>query len=116
MLMAIAALLIVSCTCSRSSLRGGAAEPDSMALQFKLDSVRAVDACKLDSLFNVLKLTQDSLKVTRDSMLFYRDTILYENYINARRIEKIKYYINICESRSANKKYFFGWVKRAISE
>ena len=116
MLTAVAALLIVSCTCSRGSLRGRGAEPDSMPIQPKPDTVYVIDTFKTDSLFNVLRLTQDSLQVARDSAAFYRDTALYENYINARRIEKIKYYINICESRSTNKKYFFGWVKRAVSE
>lgn len=43
-------------------------------------------------------------------------TIPYDDYINARRAEKIRYYINICERNSNNKKFFFGWIKRAMSE
>lgn len=114
--LAVLALLIVSCTCSRGSLSHEPKEPDSMLLPLKPDTVVVVDSMKIDSLFNILKSTQDSLQTMKDSVIFYRDTILYENYINARRIEKIKYYIDICEKRSANKKYFFGWTKRAISE
>lgn len=43
-------------------------------------------------------------------------TMSYENYINARRIEKIKYYINITEKNSNNKKFFYGWIKRTMTE
>ena len=110
------ALLIVSCTCSRGSLSHKPKEPDSTLLPLKPDTVVVIDSMKVDSLFNILRATQDSLQTMRDSVVFYRDTILYENYINARRIEKIKYYIDICDKRSTNKKYFFGWIKRAVSE
>lgn len=64
---------------------------------------------ELDSLIKVVKQAQDSVK-------FYRDSVYYQNYINARRIEKIKYYIKICEKNSKNKKYFYGWIKRTMSE
>lgn len=114
--LAVLALLIVSCTCSRGSLSHEPKEPDSMLLPLKPDTVHVIDSVKMDSMFNILRSTQDSLQTMKDSVIFYRDTILYGNYINARRIEKIKYYIDICDKRSANKKYFFGWIKRAISE
>ena len=43
----------------------------------------------------------DSLSIclaeARDSISLYRDSIPYQDYINGRRIEKIKYYINLCE-------------------
>lgn len=43
-------------------------------------------------------------------------TIPYSDYMNARKIEKIKYYISICEKNSNNKKFFYGWIKRTMSE
>lgn len=43
-------------------------------------------------------------------------TIPYNDYMNARRMEKIKYYISICEKNSNNKKFFYGWIKRTMSE
>lgn len=43
-------------------------------------------------------------------------TIPYDDYMNARRMEKIKYYISICEKNSNNKKFFYGWIKRTMSE
>lgn len=114
----ILALLANSCSCSRGSLRGANRQPDSIAVPLKPDTVKMCvsDSEYIDSLFKELRNVQDSLKITKDSMVYYRDTIEYQNYINARRIEKIKYYINICDRRSANKKYFFGWIKRTMSE
>lgn len=103
----ILALLIISCSCSRGNLHHDSSEPDAMP--FRVDTIMIEDSVKIDSLNRLLDTVCDSL-------IFYRDTILYDNYINARRIEKIKYYINICEKKPTNKKYFFGWIKRAVSE
>ena len=75
----------------------------------KYDTIMIVDNAKLNSLAKCLKSTQDSLA-------FYRDSIRYDDYINARRIEKIKYYIKICENNSKNKQFFFGWVRRTMTE
>ena len=118
MIVGILALLATSCSCSRGSLRGANKQPDSIVAQLKPDTVKihVSDSERIDSLFKELRNVQDSLKIAKDSMVYYRDTIEYQNYINARRIEKIKYYINICNKRSANKKYFFGWIKRTMSE
>lgn len=118
MIVGILALLATSCSCSRGSLKGANKQPDSIVIQMKPDTVKiyVFDSERIDSLFNELRNVQDSLKIAKDSMIYYRDTIEYQNYINARRIEKIKYYINICDKRSANKKYFFGWIKRTMSE
>lgn len=75
----------------------------------KYDTIVVVDTIKLDSLAKFLKSTQDSL-------VFYRDSIRYNDYMNARRIEKIKYYIKICENNSKNKQFFFGWIRRTMTE
>ena len=56
------------------------------------------------------------LRVARDSMKFYRDSISYENYINARRIAKVNYYLDCVKKNSNNKKFFYGWIKRTMSE
>ena len=118
MIVGILALLATSCSCSRGSLRGANKQPDSIVVQLKPDTVKIYvsDSERIDSLFSELRNVQDSLKIANDSIVYYRDTIEYQNYINARRIEKIKYYINICNKRSVNKKYFFGWIKRTMSE
>ena len=44
------------------------------------------------------------------------NTIPYEDYMNTRRIEKIKYYISITEKNSKNKQFFYSWIKRTMSE
>lgn len=75
----------------------------------KYDTITIVDITKLDSLAKCLKSTQDSL-------VFYRDSIRYDDYTNARKIEKIKYYIKICENNSKNKQFFFGWIRRTMTE
>ena len=75
----------------------------------KYNTITIVDTTKLDSLAKCLKSTQDSL-------VFYRDSIRYADYMNARRIEKIKYYIKICENNSKNKQFFFGWIRRTMTE
>ena len=59
---------------------------------------------KLNNQIQFWKLKYDSLN----------NNISYENYMNSRKIEKIKYYISICNKNSKNKKFFFGWVKRTI--
>lgn len=43
-------------------------------------------------------------------------TIPFDDYMNARRIEKIKYYISITEKNSNNKQFFYGWIKRTMSK
>lgn len=52
-------------------------------------------------------IVQDSLQT---------GTMSYTNYMNARKVEKVNYYISLCEKNSTNKKFFFGWIKRAMRE
>ena len=73
------------------------------------DTVYVVDTHEIDSIAKCLEKAQDSIR-------FYRDTIRYEDYINKRKVEKVKYYVMICEKNTKNKKFFFGWIKRTISE
>lgn len=115
LLMALFLLLSMSCGCTKGLHRQGK-EPDTIPTELKPETIRIENTTKLDSVFKVLKEKQDSIDMLRDSMVYYRDTTEYINYINARRIEKIKYYISICEKRPANKQYFFGWIRRTMSE
>lgn len=52
----------------------------------------------------------------RDSVYAINSTIPIDVYFNARKIEKIKYYISITENRPTNKKFFYGWIKRTMAE
>lgn len=107
--------IIVGCSFSCSSSQGGIKaerkeKSDTVFVEVtKSDTVLVDRVNELDSLVRALKQAQDSTK-------FYRDSVYYRNYINSRRIEKINYYIKICEKNTKNKKYFFGWIKRTMTE
>ena len=73
----------------------------------KVDTI--VDTHVADSLGKCLILAQDSMK-------FYRDSISFENYSNARKMAKINYYLDCVKKNSNNKKFFYGWIKRTMSE
>ena len=100
-------------SCSSKNIINADKNTDEQVLDtivvIKYDTITIVDTTKLDSLAKCLKSTQDSL-------VFYRDSIRYDDYMNARRIEKIKYYIKICENNSKNKQFFFGWIRRTMTE
>lgn len=100
-----------SCSSSQGSVKAGSnVKPDTVFVEVKRTDTVLVDRVnELDSLVRALKQAQDSTK-------FYRDSVYYQNYINSRRIEKINYYIKICEKNTKNKKYFFGWIKRTMTE
>jgi len=78
---------------------------------------------KIVLLRDTIKLKEDSIhhyinliKIYKDSIRYYKDSIEYKNYSNSVKILKIKYYIKITQKHPKNKKYFFGWVNRTISE
>ena len=111
----ICLLIAVVSSCSLDSLcsdkidiDNASAVTDTIVVP-KIDTLWVVDNNRVDSLANCLKSAQDSI-------IFYRDSIRYEDYENARRIEKIKYYIKICENNSKNKQFFYGWIKRTMTE
>ena len=54
--------------------------------------------------------------VWKDSVDYLNSTIPLDVYMNARKIEKIKYYIDITERNSNNKKFFYGWIRRTIAD
>ncbi len=67
------------------------------------------------------QLLRDSISnyVPDTIMINQVDTVMIETesgYLAKLQIERIRHYVNISESRPANKKYFFGWVKRTVSE
>jgi len=79
------------------------------------DTIHSVEVIYVTDtvLISELKTEIENLK---DSLKRVTNEITYENYINARRIEKIKYYINITERKPTNQKFFFGWIRRTMSE
>ena len=68
----------------------------------------------------VLRDSVNSIEMTPDTItIFVTDTfrIDTEGGFKAKlQVERIKHYVSISEARPVNKKYFFGWVKRTVSE
>ena len=71
-----------------------------------------IDTADVD---RVAELEAD-VRFWRDSVYTLNSTPPVDVYFNARKIEKIKYYISITENRPANKKFFYGWIKRTMAE
>ena len=118
LLFMMTALMLSSCSCSKPFGRSTNHDPDTLASKPEQEVcyVNVVDSSEIISLRAQLETANQQISLLQDSVKFYRDSTEYENYINARRIEKIKYYINITDKKSTNKKYFFGWIKRTMSE
>ena len=76
------------------------------------------DTLRLNIYNDSIRELKFDLQSARDSIRFYRDKMdmSYDCYSNARRVEKSKYYISICDKNEGQKKYFFGWIKRTMSE
>lgn len=97
-------LLIVLCSCGSRNVQTSEESP-----QIVPEIVYVEDTTRVTEL-------EERIRVMEDSLKFYRDSIPYDTYINARRIEKIKYYISITEKKPTNQKFFYGWVRRTMSE
>lgn len=99
-------LLIVLCSCGSKVQTN----PETVIpMPVEPEIVYVEDTTKVTELEARIRVMEDSLK-------FYRDSIPYDTYMNARRIEKIKYYISITEKKPSNQKFFYGWIRRTMSE
>ena len=72
------------------------------------------EGCKIDTVYiNHV----DTVYFNRiDTVLFVDSVIKLNDYMNSRRIEKIRYYIKICENNPSQKKFLFGWIRRTLNE
>lgn len=86
--------------------------------EVKSEKEEAVQVPEIVYVEDSTKIEELQMKVfmLEDSLRFYRDSIPYDTYINARRIEKIKYYIRITENKPSNQKFFYGWIRRTMDE
>jgi len=71
-----------------------------------VDSTAYLSA-RYDSLLDVLKNTTRKLIKTNDSL---RSKLFLANY----KVEKVKYYLAICTRNPSQKKFLFGWMRRAV--
>jgi len=63
-----------------------------------------------------IKSLENDVKFWIDSVNYKNNTIQSDVYFNARKIQKIKYYIAITEKNPNNKRFFYGWIRRTMSE
>ncbi len=62
---------------------------------------------------NAITMIPDTVFITKVDTI----TVDTESGYKAKlQVERIKHYVNITEARPVNKKYFYGWVKRTVSE
>lgn len=80
---------------------------DSATLQSK----RIIESYDLKN-----KIFNDSISLLKRQVDSLQKVIRYSDYRNGRIVTKIQYYIDITDRRPANKKYFFGWTKRAMRQ
>ena len=74
-----------------------------------VDTVYIADSAKVMQL-------QTEVRFWQDSVSYLNRTMPLEMYMDARKVEKIKYYISITERNPNNRKFFYGWIKRTIAE
>lgn len=63
----------------------------------------------------IMELSKE-VQFWKDSVYVLNNTVKLEDYLNATKVEKIKHYINITERNPKNRTFFYGWVKRTISD
>ena len=71
--------------------------------------IKVEDSTRILALENVLQLTRDSLNVYKN------DTIMSEDeFILRFKLERIRYYTNIVDSKPNQIKFYKGWIKRVL--
>ena len=67
-----------------------------------------------DSTVNVRDLQIDSMAFLIASQSRAIDSLKNQLFLSNFKIEKVKYYIKICQTKPTNNKFFKGWVIRAV--
>lgn len=83
----------------------------ALEVQSPVDSVCFEKVKMLEASVDYYRHLCDSLS----TRIRYSGYDAYADYANARKIEKIKYYIQITEKNPNNQNFFFGWVKRTMA-
>ena len=94
--------LLLGCTTVKT------VEPEK-ELTIKIDTVYFEDTLRVEQL-------QLQVQYWQDSVYYLTTTMPLKDYMNERKVEKIKYYISITERNPNNRKFFYGWIKRTMSE
>jgi hypothetical protein len=89
-----------------------------------------LNECTVNDNANIPKCDTTSLKIKNDSLLLVidslqvKDTLLSHKYDSVRtslynsnfKIERVKYYLNICLKNPTQDKFLKGWIKRTVIE
>ncbi len=76
----------------------------------KISVVAHVAAPAIDSTI----ILKDSIASLRQQLSAAKVVIRFSDNDARAKLERIKVYVAICEKRATNKKFFYGWIKRAI--
>lgn len=107
-------LVLIFLGCSDKNVSSTPINRDAVYVE-KLDTKYITDSVEVNRLKSKIKSLEFKNDSLQNRVKHYRDSIDEKNYINERRIEKIKYYIRITQKNTRNKKFFYGWIKRTVS-
>lgn len=68
-----------------------------------------------DTLIRQIKVKPDTIIIEKniiDTVII--DSLKLELFLNKYRIEKVRYYLNICLKNPSQDKFLKGWIKRAL--
>ncbi len=97
----ILVVLFFSC---RNPLRPG---PDYV----KSDTIRMATQSPRDTI-----LIHDTVEVQCDSLENVIRDLNTELFINRFKVERVKYYLNICKRRPTQRKFLMSWIDRSIQQ
>lgn len=69
------------------------------------------------ALLFTIAFTTASAQSGCDSLAYYRhraDSLHHKLFVANYKLERVKYYITITKKNPNNKKFFFGWITRAV--
>ena len=107
-------LVLILLGCSDKNVSSTPMNKDTVYVE-KVDTKCIIDSVEVNRLKSKIKSLEFKNDSLQNRVKHYRDSIDEKNYMNERRIEKIKYYIRITQKNPKNKKFFYGWIKRTVS-
>ena len=56
----------------------------------------------------------DSTQKKIDSLIHITDSLKSEVFLSKYKLKQVQFYIDLCNKKPSQKKFFFGWVTRAV--
>lgn len=105
MIICLFTALLISCgSVGHKTNEGEVAMPDTVYIEVPTLNIERIKELEAD------------VEYWKDSVQVMNTTIPFDVYMNARKIEKIKYYIQITERNGNNRAFFYGWIKRTMAD